>query len=99
MTWFSSDGTIKVSQLAVSGSQVTIVGTTPLPGIARRAYQSWIYSNRIIIPFAARGHWSKTIGIWAYPKGGKAIKHIDKFGSYKKSGLRFEGLAISLPPS
>jgi hypothetical protein len=100
LTWFSSDaGPRMVSRLAISGSQATIVGTTDLQGIKRFANQSWIYGDHMIIPYSNRGRSSKTIGIWRYPKGGKATKGIRHFGSYKESSLRFQGLAISIATS
>jgi hypothetical protein len=97
LTWFSSDaGPRMVSRLAISGSQATIVGTTDLQGI-RFANQSWIYGDHIIIPYSNRGRRSKTIGIWSYPKGGMETKRIRDFP--KRSGLRFQGLAISIATS
>jgi hypothetical protein len=100
LTWASdyraSTSGETVSRLAIYGSQATIVGTTHLLGIDRFAYQSWIYGNRIIIPYSNHGRSSKTIGIWRYPKGGMETKRIRDFP--KKGGLRFQGLAVSVAP-
>ena len=92
LTWASTIGEPRtVSQLAISGSQATIVGTTTLLGMRGYAWQSWIYGSRIIVPYAQRGTKAKNIGIWEYPKGGKAIKRINSFSTFKRSGLRFQG--------
>ena len=100
LTWASTIGEPRtVSQLAISGSQATIVGTTTLLGMRGYAWQSWIYGSRIIVPYAQRGTKAKNIGIWEYPKGDKAIKRINNFGTFKRSGLRFQGLAVSVAPS
>jgi hypothetical protein len=100
LTWSSFSGEpTTVSRLAISGSQATIVGTTTLLGMRSYAWQSWIYRSHIIAPYSQRGSKGKDIGIWEYPKGGRATKRIQNFGTYKRSGLRLQGLAVSVGPT
>ena len=101
MTWQSNNeqGAETVSRLAISGSQVSIVGATHLKGIKLQPHQSWIYNGVVMVPFAQHGAKSNEIGIWAYPKGGKATKLIRNFGTYNRHKVRLQGLAISVAPS
>ena len=104
MTWQSSDprGADVISRFVTNGSQATIVGTTTLEGIQLQTHQSWIYNGSVIVPFAPHGTKrvkSNEIGIWSYPKGGKATKLIRNFGTYSRHKVRLQGLAISVAPS
>jgi len=101
MTWESSNpqGADTISRFVTNGSQATIVGTTNLKGIKLQPHQSWIYNGVVIVPFAQHGAKSNEIGIWAYPKGGKATELIRSFGAYNRHKVRFQGLAISVAPS
>ena len=104
MTWQSSNpqGADTISRFVTNGSQATIVGTTNLEGIKLQTHQSWIYNDSVIVPFAhpgARRAKSNEIGIWSYPKGGKATKLIRNFGTYNRHKVRLQGVAISVAPS
>lgn len=88
----------QVSQLQISGSSAIVVGTTTLKGIKHRVAQSWIYSGAIIVPYNIRGMRANVVGIWRYPRGGKLVKNIRKFDSYKKRTITFHGVAVSVQP-
>lgn len=88
----------KVSQLQIDGSSATVVGTTTFKGIDHSVAPSWIYDNRIIIPYNVHGQRANSIGVWRYPEGGKIVKSIREFGSYKKRQTTFHGVAISVQP-
>ena len=101
MTWESGNpqGAQTVSQLVINASRVAIVGTTHLEGIKLQPHQSWIYNGVILVPFAQHGTKSNKIGVWAYPRGGKAERLIRDFGSYSKHKIRFQAVAISVAPT
>jgi hypothetical protein len=94
----SEDQPAIFSQMTFSGSKVTIVGTVSLKGIKHRQNQSWIYGGNVIVPFNDRGTSRNVVGIWRYPKGGKIVKSIRKYDSYKKAGINFAGVTISVAP-
>jgi hypothetical protein len=71
----------RVSQLSISGTSATIAGTTILQGIKRRAYLSWIYGGKIVVPYSTHGFAAKRIGTWDYPKGGKRAKRFPDFST------------------
>jgi hypothetical protein len=85
---------VKLFFLRASGSTATIVKTTNLNGI-KFAYQSWIYSKKIFIPFASHGTPAKKIGIWNALNGRK-IANLKDFGS--KDFLNIQGVAFSPGP-
>ena len=90
-------GEVAVSRLSVSGTTATVVGVTKFK-IGKNSAQSWIYQNRIFIPYdnrGATGHQTK-VGVWRYPKGGKPLKSIEMPGNNKKS-VNFQGVALSPP--
>lgn len=88
-----------ISRLSISGSQATVVGTVSLKGIRHRQLQSWIYDGNIIVPYNDRGMRQNIVGAWKYPKGGKIVKSIRKFDSYKKSEIDFAGVTVSVQPN
>jgi hypothetical protein len=99
VTYESEDKPAVISRLSFSGSQATIVGTVFLKGIRHRQLASWLYSGNIFIPYNDRGRTDENIvGVWRYPKGGKIIKSVRKFDSYKKSSIDFTGVAFSVQP-
>lgn len=99
ITYQAAD-TGEIKRLTISGSSVTVVGTTSLRKVNRRGGgASWIYGGAVLVPFPLHGAMNKTIGIWKYPKGGKATNLIKRFGSYKPSEMHFQGVTISIPPS
>jgi hypothetical protein len=83
----------KISRLSISGSQATIVGTTRFLGVKRFSYQSWIYDNVVFVPYNNGGNsgYASKIGLWRYPKGGRAIAVYQHF--YKP--LRIGGVTLS----
>jgi hypothetical protein len=89
-------GSLKIARLTVAGSSATVVGTTRFKGDIRNAYESWIYGNRIIVPYSSRGQYGNRIGVWAYPGGGKAI--VPTFQKYPKT-WSFQAVTISVAPS
>jgi hypothetical protein len=85
---------IKVSRLQISGSTATVVGETRFKGRLRNAYQSWIFGNKILIPYSSRGFQVNKISLWDYPKGGEPTSKLGQFGEFTK----FAGVTISLAP-
>lgn len=93
-------GDIKVSQLSVSDSEATIVGTTKLNLF--RATASWIFGNRIIVPHAVRRNlraYTTQISYFKYPQGGVPSKTIKNFSGFKKIDMNFQGVTVSVAPS
>ncbi len=87
-----------ISRLSIAGSKATVVSTVVLKNIRHRQLQSWIYDGTIIVPFNDRGSRQNIVGIWKYPKGGKIVKSIRKFDSFKKRDIDFQGVALSVSP-
>jgi hypothetical protein len=87
-----------ISRLSISGSKATVVATVVLKNIRHRQSQSWIYNENIIVPFNDRGSRRNIVGIWKYPDGGKIVKSIRKFVSFKKREIDFQGVALSVSP-
>lgn len=85
-----------ISQLAISGSVATVVGTTPVAGIRRRALQSWIYNGTIVIPYGNHGPYAKNVGVWRYPGGGKPEKIVYNFPGFPKRTIGFFGATVSV---
>jgi hypothetical protein len=66
-----------VYRVALSGSTGTIVGKTRFTGPQYRRsyyYTFWIQGHTIVVPFSAHGHHygDDRLGLFDYPKGGKA---------------------------
>jgi hypothetical protein len=100
LTYESTDATNpKISRLSVSGSNVTVKGSTPLRNAIRKLTQSWVYGDKILVPFNKVGSRVNLIGIWKYPKGGKATHIIKNFGSYQKRTIFFQGVTVSVAPA
>jgi hypothetical protein len=91
-----NSGDIKVSRLQISGSTATIVGETRFKGGLRNAFQSWIYGNRILVPYSIRGQRVNKISVWSYPKGGKPVINFGQFGQTKWT--KFAGVTVSVTP-
>jgi hypothetical protein len=98
MTYETVD-TGKIKRLSISGSNVTVEGTTSLRKVTRGAGASWIHGDSVIVPFPLHGARNKTIGIWGYPKGGKATRLIKRFGDYNPGSIHFQGVTLSVKPS
>jgi hypothetical protein len=86
----------KVVRLAISGSTATVVGTTRLKGKIANASQSWIYGNRVIVPYATRGRLINKVGVWKYPASGKPVSKFEHFSGSKFRALG--GVTVSLAP-
>ncbi|MBV9717808.1 MAG: hypothetical protein JOZ77_00695 [Candidatus Eremiobacteraeota bacterium] len=86
----------KISQLQISGSMATVVGTTSLQGIRRNALQSWIYEGTVVVPYGNHGPYAKNVGIWQYPNGGRPTRRITKFGNFSKKTIGFFGATVSV---
>ena len=89
-------GSVKISRLTISGSSATVVGATRFKGGVKSAYESWIYGNRIIVPYSTHGQYGNKIGVWAYPGGGKAV--VRTFQKYPKN-WSFQAVTVSVAPS
>lgn len=87
-----------ISRLSISGSAASVVGTVTLKNIRHRVLQSWLYDGSIIVPFNDRGSRQNIVGVWKYPKGGRLLKSIRKFDSFKKKSIDFAGVALSVQP-
>lgn len=84
---------VEVYRLDVLGSSATVVGKTTFKGVTRTALQSWITSNKILVPYGSRGNGNKRpkIGIWDYPAGGKAQQKL----AHLSPGANFQGVTFS----
>ena len=96
ITYESYDQTRQVFQLSISGSEAEIVGSTKFKSMPKRSYPSWIYSSSVIVPYNIRGIRANVIGVWKYPKGGRPIKTIRKFPTFKKRTIDFAGVTVSV---
>ena len=67
-----------IYRLVISGSTATIIGKTRVIG-PTRAYYSWIYGSRILIPYSTHGPDAQRLGVWQYPQGGKALTNFEHF--------------------
>lgn len=86
----------KVSQLEVTGSAVTVVGTVQLSNGGHVAMPSWIFGSHIAMPYSNRGTAAQKVGIWQYPQGGTPAKNIK--GPQRKT-YRLQGVTVSVAPS
>jgi hypothetical protein len=89
----------QVSRLSVSASAATVVSTTHFKNIFM-SMQSWIAEGRIFVPYVRHGNQGhpNRVGVWKYPKGGKATKNLDDFGEYRQD-RDLRGVAFSAVPS
>jgi hypothetical protein len=88
----------QVSRLSISGSTASVVSTTHFKNVFM-SRQSWIYGTRVFIPYVRhgnQGHPNK-IGVWKYPKGGKATKNLSHFGQYKQD-RDLQAVTLSVAP-
>lgn len=81
-----------VYQLSLSGSSASVVGTTPIKGPAH-VYYSWIYGNRILVPYSGHGANAQKLGIWKYPQGGKGLSSFKHFAG---TDARLQSVVVSL---
>jgi len=100
ITWQSiEENHPKISRLSISGSTATVVSTTTLSGIGRRAMPTWIYGGKVVVPYSDHGAFATFIGIWPYPAGGAPTKRIRKLKGYPKNQRSFLAATISVAPS
>jgi hypothetical protein len=84
--------TLAIDRLSLSRSVAHVVSQTKFKGIKGAPQESWIYRNTILVPLGLHGA-APNIGLWAYPKGGKAKKVIKKAAG---STAIFTGVTISV---
>jgi hypothetical protein len=81
-----------IDRLEVSGYVANVVSQTTFKDIAHGTRASWIYGNRILVPLGLHQA-VPDIGLWAYPRGGKAKKIIKKAAGVS---AYFTGITISV---
>jgi hypothetical protein len=88
-------GHITASRLRISGSTATVMRVTHFRGITGSAYLSWIYNDKILIPFSPK-HTPEAslIGVWKYPGDGKALSVYRPSG--KPPGVNFFAVTLSV---
>lgn len=72
-----------IYRIDVSGSTGTVVGETTFGRYRRREGYSWISISHgtVLMPFSQHGSQTNQLGIWKYPRGGKATRVIKKIGA------------------
>ncbi|MGC9992037.1 MAG: hypothetical protein ABSD52_06570 [Candidatus Cybelea sp.] len=85
---------LAIDRLTISGSAVNVISQTTFKNVNHGTRASWIYGNRVLMPLGLHGA-VPNIGLWAYPKGGKAEKVINKVAG---STATFTGVTISVAP-
>ena len=86
---------ISIARLSISGSVATVVSKTSFRGTMRDAAQSWIYQGNILLPYGKKAEKINKLGLWAYPKGGKATRIIKLLNT---KPWEFSGVTVSLAP-
>jgi hypothetical protein len=81
--------------LSISGSTATVVSATSFKGTSKIAYASWVYNNRILVPYGTVKTITPNIGYWKYPMGGKPVQLLKTFAG---KGVRTNALTISTAP-
>lgn len=84
-----------IERLSVSGSEATVVGATIFKGIKRVPGASWIYANRVIIPYSVGHIFFPDLGVWRYPQGGKPVAQVKQSAGKE---ITFSGVTVSLAP-
>jgi hypothetical protein len=70
-----------IYRISIAGSSGTIVGETKFGRYMRRVGYSWISGSTVAVPFSVHGSQTNQLGIWKYPRGGRAMKVLKKFGT------------------
>jgi hypothetical protein len=97
MTWESAGKKQDtILRFTVSGSNATMVGSTQIKGPAWMG-QSWIYGDRVVLPYSSSGGFQNKIGIWRYPKSGKVAVKFGNFGQSKTAQIN--AVTVSVPAS
>ncbi len=84
------NGARLISRVRVSGSHVKVVGSTKLFGKTVSNFTYWIEANRVL---TAAGPHEGSVGLFRYPRGGKA----SALSSVLRKGL-LGGLTVSVEP-
>jgi hypothetical protein len=82
-----------IYRFKIAGTVANLVGTTRLSN-PKFLWYPWIYQGKILAPWHERGTAAKSLGVWDYPRGGKAIQKIKGFG---QAGL--ESITVSVGSS
>jgi hypothetical protein len=85
-----------IYRLKISGSKATVVGETHFRGKSIAIGPTWIQGNTVVVPYGRRGKSDKFVGLWRYPKGGKATLRIVNGFVSKLRG--FDGVTVSVEP-
>lgn len=87
-------GNVTVARLDLSGTAATVIGKTRFRGVTGLANQSWIIDNTVFVPFGTAGEHAITpkIGVWKYPRGGKAQAKYSAF----QGMTNFLGVTLSI---
>jgi hypothetical protein len=83
---------LAIDRVAISGSNASVISKTTFKNIGHGTRASWIYGNRVLVPFGLHGA-VPNIGLWAYTKGGKAKKLIKKIAG---ATVTFTGVTMSV---
>lgn len=86
---------LRINRLSISGSTATVVSATSFKGTSKIAYASWVYNNRILVPYGTVKTITPNIGYWKYPMGGKPVQLLKTFAG---KGVRTNALTISTAP-
>ena len=86
-----------IYQVQVSGSNGTIVGTTSLTRAWTRHPLFWIQGDTVIGDYVSANHEhnGRSLGLWNYPAGGKAVKVITGLSDSKKDRVASEAVSIA----
>lgn len=95
---YQTQAPVYIYRFAISGSNATLVGTVKF-SLKHRALQGWLYDGKAFLPTNIRGSRENVIAIYKYPKGGKLIGSMRKWGDYKKRGIDFQAVTLSVAPS
>lgn len=87
-----------IYRIQISGSSGTVVGETKFGRYMRRVGYSWIAASdgAVIVPFSEHGATTNILGVWKYPKGGKAMKIIKGIGIGNHG---FGSVTVSVAPT
>jgi len=86
----------EIYRFSISGSAGTVVGETKFGRYMRRTNYSWISGSTVALPFSVHGNQTNQLGIWNYPRGGKAINIIKKIAV---GDTGFGAITVSVSPS
>jgi hypothetical protein len=67
---------VAINRLSISGSTATVVGATQINKITKTAALSWIYGDKVLVPYGNGGRYNPNIGYWKYTAGGGPVKLV-----------------------